>query len=186
MPTIRSCSETDFRPLWIVRFYYRQAEPDGNFLDYGFCKKKLKILYSYHEIRIPNSWFTEYIFYCLSFLAITYWQERGKNRHLESVNLTPIDILENSTETKTIFLLMARRLMFTVNKKKMSKVVVKMLKKYQICPTQIWLRMPMDCSQKINNSEVEWVGKTKQRFPESRYKMSYWFLFKFLVKICYQ
>ena len=36
-----------------------RTDPDENFLDYGFCKKKLKILYSYHEIRIPNSWFTE-------------------------------------------------------------------------------------------------------------------------------
>ena len=53
-------------------FIIVRADPDGNFLDYGFCKKKLKILYSYHEIRIPNSWFTEYIFCCLLFLAINY------------------------------------------------------------------------------------------------------------------
>ena len=184
MPTIRSCSETDFRPLWIVRFYYRQAEPDGNFLDYGFCKKKLKILYSYHEIRIPNSWFTEYISYCLLFLAINYWQERGKNRHRICKSNTYWYTREQYWDKNDISFYHSK-IDVHCQQQKMSKVVAKMLKKYQICPTQIWLRMPMDCSQKINNSEVEWVGKTKQRFPESRYKMSYWFLFKFLLKICY-
>ena len=56
----------------------------------------------------------------------------------------------------------------------MSKAVVKMLQRISDLPNASVIKNADGLlSKKINNSEVEWVGKMKQRFPQNKYKMSY-------------
>ena len=89
---------------------------EEHFLDYGYCKQNSKILCSYHKKRIPSSFSGTFfnrhelqfksgnlqttfsnVFY---FLPSTTDRSQEINRYLGSVNLSPIDIPENSFETK--------------------------------------------------------------------------------------
>ena len=57
----------------------------------------------------------------------------------------------------------------------MSKAVVKMLEKTSDLSNASVIKNAdgLLSKKKMNNSEVEWVGKTKQRLPQNKYKMSY-------------
>ena len=106
----------------------------------------------YHKRRIPSSFSgtffnrhklqfesgglqTTYsnIYY---FLPSTTDRSEEINRHLGFVNLSPIDKPENSFETENDVSFDPSKLdVHRQEKEIMSKAVVKMLKKYQICPT---------------------------------------------------
>ena len=56
----------------------------------------------------------------------------------------------------------------------MSRAVVKMLKKISDLFNATLIKNANGLFfKKMNNSEVEWVGKTKQRLPQNKCKMSY-------------
>ena len=93
-----------------------QGDPNEHFLDYGFCKKNSKILYSHHKRRIPSSFSGTFFnsqkvqfesggyettfskaFY---FLPSTTDRSEKSDRHLGSVNLSPIYIHENTFKTE--------------------------------------------------------------------------------------
>lgn len=62
-----------------------------------------------------------------------------------SVNLSPVDIPENSFEAENNIAFDPSKLDFSCQEKKvMSTVVAKMLKKYNIYLPTIWLLMQMD------------------------------------------
>ena len=102
-----------YKPLGYLNV---RGDPNEHFLDYGFCKENSKTLYSHHKRRIPSSFsgtffnrhkvqfesgglqttFSE-VYY---FLPSTTDRSEEINKHLGCVNLSPIDILENTFETE--------------------------------------------------------------------------------------
>ena len=155
-------------------------------------QEKLEILYSYHKRRIPSSisgtFFNRHklqfesgglqtthsnVYY---FLSSTTDRNEEINRHLGSVNLSPIDIPENSFQTeKDVSFNPSKLDVHCQEKEIMSKAVVKMLEKTSDLSNASVIKNAdgLLSKKKMNNSEVEWVGKTKQRLPQNKYKMSY-------------
>ena len=89
-----------------------RGDDEEQFLNYGFCKENSKILCSYHKRRIPSSFSGTFfnrhrlqfetgnlqatfsnVYY---FLPSTTDRSKEINRHLNSVNLSPIDIPEKA------------------------------------------------------------------------------------------
>ena len=89
-----------------------RGDYEEHFFDYGFCKEKSKLLYSYHKTIIPSSFSgTFFNRHKISYksgslptdssnidflLPSTTDQFKKINSHLGSLNLSPIDIAENS------------------------------------------------------------------------------------------
>ena len=94
-----------------------RGDPQEHFLDYGFCRKNSKILHSHYKKCIPSSFLGTFFnshriqyesgaFQGLTFSNIYYFlpsttdRVEETNRHMGSVNLTPIDIPENTFEVE--------------------------------------------------------------------------------------
>ena len=92
-----------------------------------------------------------------------------------SVNLTPIDIPENTFEVEDNVQLDLSKLDYECKEKeKITKSVVKMLKQIlDISNNNLIKKANGLLSTQSVDEEVEWVGKDKKRLPENRYKMSY-------------
>ena len=93
-----------------------RGDPNEHFLDYGFCKENTKILYSCHTRKIASSFSGTFfkrhkvqfesgglqttfskVYY---FLPSTTDTSEEINGHLGSINLSPIDVPENTFETE--------------------------------------------------------------------------------------
>ena len=92
-----------------------------------------------------------------------------------SVNLSPIDINENSFETENNISFDPSKLdIYCPEKQVMSEAVVKMLKKITDLSNSNLLRNANSLLSKIlPDVNVEWVGKMKKRLPDNKYKISY-------------
>ena len=124
-----------------------RGDPQEHFLDYGFCRKNSKILHSHYKKCIPSSFLGTFFnrhriqyesgaFQGLTFSNIYYFlpsttdRVEETNRHMGFVNLTPIDIPENTFEVED-------NVQFDPSnfdcdckeKEKIAKAMVKMLKK---------------------------------------------------------
>ena len=109
------------------------------------------------------------------FLPLTTDRSEETNSYLGSVNLSPMNIPENKFETENDVSFDPSKLDVHCQKKEiMSRAVVKMLKKISDLSNATLIKNANGLFfKKMNNSEVEWVGKTKQRLPQNKYKMSY-------------
>ena len=92
-----------------------------------------------------------------------------------SVNFSSIDIPENSFETENNISFDSSKLNLNYQEKKiMSMAVVKMLKKISdLSNCNIIKNANVLLLSKNVDFDVEWVGKTKQRLPQNKYKMFY-------------
>ena len=92
-----------------------------------------------------------------------------------SVNLTPIDIPENTVEVEDNVQFDPSKLDYEfLEKEKITKAVVKMLKKIiDISNSNLIKNADGLLSTRSADEEVEWVGKDKKRLPENGYRMSY-------------
>ena len=121
-----------------------RGDSNEHFLDYGFCKKNSKILYSYHEKRMPSSFtgtfFNRHGIQCKSGALNTDFSEvffflpsmtdciEEINRYKGSVNLFPIDIQNENFEVDGMF--DPSKLDYSnPDKEKARQAVVKILKK---------------------------------------------------------
>ena len=93
-----------------------RGDPQEYFLDYGYSKQNLKILHSHYKKRVPSkfsgTFFNRHriqfksralqsIFSNVYFsLPSTTDRIEDINRHMESVNLSPIDISEKKEESR--------------------------------------------------------------------------------------
>ena len=93
-----------------------RGDYEEHFFDYGFCKEKSKLLYSYHKTVISSSFSgTFFNRHKISYesgslptdssniyflLPSTTDQVKKINSHLRSVNLSPINIAENSFDVQ--------------------------------------------------------------------------------------
>lgn len=130
-------------------------------MGYSYTKEYSKLLHSYHKRRIPSSFSGKFfnrhkleaeksslqtsysnIYF---FLPSTTNRSDKINRYMGPVNLSPVDIPENSFEAENNIAFDPSKLDFCCQEKEvMSTVVAKMLKKYNIYLTTIWLQMQMD------------------------------------------
>ena len=127
-------------------FIVVRGDPEKHFLDYGYNKQNSKILCLYHKRRIPSffsgTFFNQRNFQFESggsqttYSNVYYFLPSATdgsveiNGHLGSVNLSPIDIPENSFETESNISFNPSKLDIDCQEKKiMSMAVVKMLKK---------------------------------------------------------
>ena len=169
-----------------------RGDPQKHLLDYGSWKKNSKILHSNYKKRIPNSFSGTFFnrhriqyksgaFHGLTFSNIYYFltstndRVQEINRHMGTVNLTPIDIPENTFEVEDNVQLDLSNLDYECKEKeKITKSVVKMLKQIlDISNKNLIKKANGLLSTRSVDEEVEWVGKDKKRLPENRYKMSY-------------
>ena len=97
------------------------------------------------------------------------------NRHMGSMNLTPIDISENTFEVEDKVQFDPSKLDYECKEKeKITQAVVKMLKKFiDISNSNLIKNVNSLLSTQNVDEEVEWIGKGKKRLAENRYKMSY-------------
>ena len=115
-PKYDTAAET-FQGLYETLGYIMvKVDPQGHFLDFGYNKQNSKILHSYYKKRIPSSFSgtffnrnriqyesgalqTTYsnVYY---FLPSTTDRLEEINRHMGSVNLSPIDISEKTLEVE--------------------------------------------------------------------------------------
>ena len=127
-------------------FIVVRGDPEKHFLDYDYDKQNSKILCLYHKGRIPSffsgTFFNQHNFQFESgglqttysnvhyFLLSATDGSVEINGHLGSVNLSPIDIPENSFETESNISFNPSKLDIDCQEKKiMFMAVVKMLKK---------------------------------------------------------
>ena len=114
------------------------------FPDHGFCKKISKILYLFKSGGLQTTYSNVYYF-----LPSTTDRSEGINRHLGSVNLSPIDIPENSFETRSNISFDPSKLdIYCPEKQVMTDAVVKMLRKVTDYLILISFAMQMDFSQR--------------------------------------
>ena len=92
------------------------GDDDEHFLSYGCCEENYKVLYSYHKRRIPNSFagtlfnrnrllfetgqLQTHFSNLYYFLPSITDRSESINQHMNSVNLTPIDITEKTFEVE--------------------------------------------------------------------------------------
>ena len=162
-----------------IGFLVIRGDDDEHFLNHGFCEENSKSLYSCYKSRMPNSFvgtlFNRNHLLCetgqlqeefanlYSFLSSITDISELINQHLNSVNLTPIDISEKISQVKDTITIDPSKLDITCKKKKiMTEAILKMLKKWQIFQTRLWLRTPMD-----------FCRKSKTRLPSNNYRVSY-------------
>ena len=87
------------------------------------------------------------------------------NQHLNSINLTPIDIPEKLFEVDGNFAFDLQNLILRVTKKKKTNAVLKMLRKIaDISNSCIVKNFDGLLSKKTTEMEVEWIGKLKKDF----------------------
>ena len=93
-----------------------RGDDDEHFLSYGCSEENYKVLYSYHKRRIPNSFagtlfnrnrllfetgqLQTHFSNLYYFLPSITDRSESINQHMNSVNLTPIDITEKTFEVE--------------------------------------------------------------------------------------
>ena len=89
--------------------------------------------------------------------------------------MSPIDITENTFETENnISFDPAKLNIYCPEKELMSKALVKMHKKIaDLFNANLIKNADGLLSRKSVDFEVEWIGTSKQRLPQNKYKMSY-------------
>ena len=117
------------------------------FLDYGFNKENSKILHFYYKKRLPNSFSATFNRHKMQYESGAFFERKFSNlyyflpsindrvekidRHMGSINLTPIDIPENTFEVEDNVQFDPSKLDYECKKKeKITKAVVKMLKNH--------------------------------------------------------
>ena len=92
-----------------------------------------------------------------------------------SVNLSSIDVLENTFETENNVIFDPSKLDTNCPEKDvMTQAVVRMLQKITDLSNSNFIKNADGLlSRKSTNVDVEWVGQLKQRLPPNKYKMSY-------------
>ena len=92
-----------------------------------------------------------------------------------SVNLSPIDVLENTFEAENNVTFDPSKLDIKCPEKEvMTQAVVRMLQKITDLPNSNLIKNADGLlSRKLTNVDVEWVGQLKQRLPPNKYKMPY-------------
>ena len=122
------------------------SDSSEHFLDYDYSKVNSKLLHSYHNRRIASS-FSVMFFnrdkpevgksslqttYSHIYFFLHSTTKQKINRYMGSVNLSPINILENSFETENDIAFDPSKLDLCCQEKEMmSTAIVKMLKKIQ-------------------------------------------------------
>ena len=122
-----------------------RGDPQEHFLDFGFCKKNSEILYSHYKKCLSSSFSGTFFnrlriqyksgaFQGLSFSNIYYFlpsttdRVEEINKHMGSINLTPIDIPENTFEVEDNVQFDPSKLDYECKEKeKITKAGVKML-----------------------------------------------------------
>lgn len=91
------------------------------------------------------------------------------NRHMESVNLIPIDILGHSFEVESGIAFDPSKLDYdNPNKEKMRQAVLKVLKEVvDLSNANMIKNADGLMSKKSVDQDVEWVGETGKRVPEN-------------------
>ena len=92
-----------------------------------------------------------------------------------SVNLSSIDLLENTFETENNVVFDPSKLDINCpGKEVITQAVVRMLQKTTDLSNSNFIKnADALLSRKSTNVDVEWVGQLKQRLPPNKYKMSY-------------
>ena len=109
------------------------------------------------------------------FLPSTTDRSEKINRHLGSVNISPIDVPENTFETENNVALDPSKLdMNCPEKEVMTQAVVRILQKITDFPNSNLIQNADGLlSRKSTNVDVEWFGQLKQRLSPNKYKTSY-------------
>ena len=109
------------------------------------------------------------------FLPSTTDRSEKINRHLGSVNISPIDVPENTFETENNVALDPSKLdMNCPEKEVMTQAVVRILQKITDFPNSNLIQNADGLlSRKSKNVDVEWFGQLKQRLSPNKYKTSY-------------
>ena len=109
------------------------------------------------------------------FLPSTTDRSEKINRHLGSVNLSPIDVPENTFETENNVALDPSKLdMNCPEKEVMTQAVVRILQKIADFPNSNLIQNADGLlSRKSTNIDVERFGQLKQRLSPNKYKTSY-------------
>ena len=109
------------------------------------------------------------------FLPSTTDRSEKINRHLGSVNISPIDVPENTFETENNVALDPSKLdMNCPEKEVMTQAVVRILQKIADFPNSNLIQNADGLlSRKSTNVDVEWFGQLKQRLSPNKYKTSY-------------
>ena len=109
------------------------------------------------------------------FLLSTTDRSEEINRHLGSVNLSPIDVPENTFETENNVALDPSKLdMNCPEKEVMTQAAVRILQKITDFPNSNLIQNADGLlSRKSTNVDVEWFGQLKQRLSPKKYKTSY-------------
>ena len=155
---------------------------EEHFLNFGFCKKNSKILHSYYKKCISSSFagtfFNRHRIQCksgaiqgLSFFNIYYFlpsttdRVEEINRHIDSINLTPIDIPENTFKVEDNAQFDPTKLDYECKEKeKITKAVVKMLKKIINISNSNLIKNADDLlSTSSVDEKVDWFNKDKKR-----------------------
>ena len=100
------------------------------------------------------------------------------NRHMGSVNLSPIDIPEEIFEVEENIQFDPSKLGYScLKKEKITRAEVKMLKKIiAISNSNLVKNADALLSARNVDGEVDWFRKDKKRLHENRFKMFYWIL----------
>ena len=109
------------------------------------------------------------------FLPSTTDRSEKINRHLGSVNISPIDVPENTFETENNVALDPSKLdMNCPEKEVMTQAVVRILQKITDFPNSNLIQNADGLvSRKSTNVDVEWFEQLKQRLSPNKYKTSY-------------
>ena len=109
------------------------------------------------------------------FLPSTTDRSEKINRYLGSVNISPIDVPENTFETENNVTLDPSKLdMNCPEKEVMTQAVVRILQKITDFPNSNLIQNADGLlSRKSTNVDVEWFGQLKQRLSPNKYKTSY-------------
>ena len=109
------------------------------------------------------------------FLPSTTDRSEKINRNLGSVNISPIDVPENTFETENNVALDPSKLdMNCPEKEVMTQAVVRILQKITDFPNSNFIQNADGLlSRKSTNVDVEWFGQLKQRLSPNKYKTFY-------------
>ena len=168
-----------------------RGDNQEHFLDYGYSKQNSKILHFHYKKGISSSFSRTFfnrrrvqyesgafqgntfssVFF---FLPSTTERIEDINRHMGSVNLSPIDILEKNFDAEDVSFDQSKLDFECEEKQKISRTVVKMLKQViDISNANLVKNSDGLLSKKNVDFDVEWIGKDRKRLPDNRYKMSY-------------
>ena len=160
------------------------------FFDYGYSKDDSKVLCSYHKMKIPYSFsgtmfnrhriqyksgalntnFSKVYFFLPSIMD----RIEKINRHMGSVNLVPIDILEDTFEVERGIKFDPYKLDYeNPEKDAIEDAILKVLKKMvDLSNSNLLKNADGLLATKSMDQDVQWIGDTGKRVPEKRFALS--------------